>query len=354
MKKLFPTHISFDIHNISSRIPLHDFFRNPERAAYQISPDGEYLSFMQPFESRMNVYVQKIGSDKTIRITSETERDVAGYFWKGNHRILYLKDFKGDENFGLVAVDKDGTNQINLTVIENVKTEIIDELEDHETDIIIGLNKRDAQILDAYRLNTLTGEINLVAENPGNITGWVTDHEGKIRIAITTDGVNTSLLYRESEQDEFGIVLTTNFKESVSPLFFTFDNRCIYASSNLGRDKNAIVKFDVTNGKEMEVLFEHPEVDVSGLSYSKKRKVLTSISYLTWKREIKFLDEEIERMYNRLSNNLNGYEITIADHNKNEDKFLIRTFSDRSLGAYYLYDVLSDTHIKLNDISPWL
>lgn len=354
MKKLSPTPISFDIHTMLKRIPLRDFFRNPERAAYQISPDGEYLSFMQPYETRMNVCVQNIGSDKTIRITSETERDVAGYFWKGNSRILYLKDFKGDENFGLVAVDTDGTNQTNLTVIENVKTEIIDELEDHETDILIGLNKRDPQIFDAYRLNTVTGEMNLVAENPGNITGWITDHDGKIRIAITTDGVNTSLLYRENEQDEFRIVLSTNFKVSVSPLFFTFDIKCIYASSNLGRDKSAIVKFDVANGKELEVLFEHTDVDVSGLGYSKKRKVLTNISYLTWKQEIKFLDEEIERMYNRLSYKLNGYEITIADHNKNEDKFLIRTYSDRSLGAYYLYDVQNDILIKLNDISPWL
>jgi hypothetical protein len=29
----------------------------------------------------------------------------------------------------------------------------------------------------------------------------MTDHEGKLRIAGTTDGVNTTLLYREKEQE---------------------------------------------------------------------------------------------------------------------------------------------------------
>ena len=75
----------------------------------------------------------------------------------------------------------------------------------------------------------------------------------------------------------------------VIPLFFTFDNKYIYAASNLNRDKTAIVKFDVKNGKELELLYEHPEVDVSDLNYSKKRKVLTAISFITWKKERVFL-----------------------------------------------------------------
>ncbi|NDD92460.1 hypothetical protein EBZ37_10285, partial [bacterium] len=47
--------------------------------------------------------------------------------------------------------------------------------------------------------------------------------------------------------------------ESVDPEFFTFDNKELYATSNLGRDKAAIVRLDPDTGKELEVLFEHPE-----------------------------------------------------------------------------------------------
>jgi hypothetical protein len=41
-------------------------------------------------------------------VTSETERDVAGYAWKGPGRIVYAKNFKGDENFHIASVDADG------------------------------------------------------------------------------------------------------------------------------------------------------------------------------------------------------------------------------------------------------
>ena len=94
--------------------------------------------------------------------------------------------------------------------------------------------------------NNHNGDLELVAENPGNISSWMTDNDGKLRIATTSDGVNTSLLYRKDEADEFQTILTTNFKERVAPLFFTFDNKELYVSSNRNRDKSAIYKLYVT------------------------------------------------------------------------------------------------------------
>ncbi|MFC2093281.1 prolyl oligopeptidase family serine peptidase [Bacteroidota bacterium] len=337
------------------KIPLRDFFKNPEKTYYQISPDGEYLSYLAPYENRLNIFVQKIGSDEIVRVTDITDRDLAGYYWANNDMLLFGKDKDGDENYHVYGVDKEGKNLKDLTPFEDVTVRIIDDLEDFENEVLISMNKRNKEIFDVYRLNIETGELKMVAENPGNVSSWETDHDGKVRIAITTDGVNSSLLYRETEEDPFNTILTTNFKESIYPLFFTFDNKYIYASSNLGRDKSAIVKYDIANGKELKVLFEHPEVDVYGLSYSKKRKELTSISYTTWKRQREFLDKDVEALYKRLEKELGtDLEIVITGMNKNEDKFLVRTYSDRSLGAYYFYDLNSDNLTKLADVSPWL
>jgi dipeptidyl aminopeptidase/acylaminoacyl peptidase len=216
------------------------------------------------------------------------------------------------------------------------------------------MNKRNPEIFDAYRLNIKTGELKMEAENPGSVSEWYSDHDGKIRAAVTTDGVNSSLLYRENDSTPFRTVLTTSFKETVRPLFFTFDNKNVYAVSNLNRDKLAIVKFDIANGKELELLYENPEVDVYNLSYSKKRKVLTIISYITWKTKLEFLDTETKNIYERITPELGNYEIVVTDNNKDEDKFLIRTYSDRSLGAYYFYEKKTDKLIKLAAVSPWI
>ncbi|MFT5165707.1 MAG: dipeptidyl aminopeptidase/acylaminoacyl peptidase [Saprospiraceae bacterium] len=339
---------------------VEDFFKNPEKTSYQLSPDGTHFSYMGPYERRQNMFVQKIGEETAIRITSETDRDIAGYFWANDNRLLFIKDSAGDENFQLYAVDKDGKGAKDLTPFEKVRIQIIDQLEDIEDQIIIGMNKNNPQLFEPYRLNIESGDLKQIAENTNPaepIDSWMTDHEGKVRIASkVVGGTNTTIMYRESEDQPFKDVLTTDFREGVQPLFFDFDNgNIVFATSNLGRDKNVIIKFDMATGKEVGTpIFEHPDVDVSNLTYSKKRKVLTTISYNTAKNNFHFLDKERESIQNRLEKELAGYEVFVTNMNKAEDKFMVRTYSDRSLGAYYFYDKNTDKLEKIVDVSPWI
>lgn len=335
-------------------IPMKDFFKNAEKRGYQISPDGDYLSFMQPVNTRMNVFVQKIGEEKVTQVTFATERDIAGYFWKGNNRIIYVQDSKGDENFRLFAVDRDGKNQKDLTPFDKVRAGIVDDLVDIPNEMLIQMNKENPQVFDVYKINVNTGEMKVVGQNPGNITGWQTDHDGKLRIAITTDGVNTGILYRDSEDQDFKTLITTSFKETLAPLFFTFDNKNLYMASNLGRDKSAIVEYDLANNKEIKVLYQNPDYDVAGLNFSRKNKVLTYANYTGWKEEYYFFNKDAENLFNDLKSKLGGKEFFISGINKDEDKLLVRTYTDKSLGAYYFYNVNTKQIQKLAEVSPWI
>jgi len=333
---------------------LRDFFRNPEKASYQLSLDGEYISFLAPYKNRLNIFVQPRAGGETKRVTSVTDRDISGYFWKGNNYLVYLRDFGGDENFHLFTVNRDGSGEKELTPFPGVRATVIDDLYDDPEWLLIGLNRRNPEIFDAFRLNVRTGELVLAEENPGNIDGWLTDHDGRIRGAMTTDGLDSSLLFRPGAAGPFKKVLTFGYRDSFSPLFFTFDNQELYVASNLGRDKVALVKFDPASGREKEILFEHPEVDAANLSYSRKRKVLTSISFYTWKKQRRILDKEIEAILADLAERLPGQEIDLEDASKNEDIFIVRTYNDRSRGTYYLYEVPSRRLTKLAEVSPWL
>lgn len=351
---LFITAQQFIMAQNTPLIPLKDFFRNPEKASFRISPDGKKLAFMQPWKSRMNVFVQEIGKDAVAQVTAAEERDIAGFAWKNNNRLIYLQDKGGNENFHLFAVDGDGKNTKELTPGEAVRAEIIDDLPENETEMIVGLNMRNPEIFDAYRINILTGEMKLVGENPGNITGWQTDNQGRIRIAVSTDGINSSVLYRSNENDEFKVIKTTNFKESFSPLFFDFDDKTLFVSSSVGRDKNAIIAYDPENNKEVRMVYEHPEVDVSSLLRSRKRKVITAVSYETDKSHYHFLDAEREALQKKFDGRFPGYEVSLAGQNKAEDKMLLYVGSDRSYGSYWFYDKQSDAFSKLAEMAPWL
>lgn len=87
------------------QFPIRDFFSNPEKAYFRLSEDGKTLSFMQPVDvgdgkRRHNVFVQPLDGSKPTgdarKITSETARDISMYYWKGDGRVLYEKDFGGE------------------------------------------------------------------------------------------------------------------------------------------------------------------------------------------------------------------------------------------------------------------
>ncbi len=102
------------------------------------------------------------------------------------------------------------------------------------------------------------------------------------------------------------------------------------------------------------MIFEHNEVDVYGLMGSKKRKVITGVSYTTDKRQMHFFDEWRESLQNTLESQLKGVEVAISNLSKDETKAIVVTYSDRSRGTYYYYDIENDNLTKLADLSPWL
>jgi dipeptidyl aminopeptidase/acylaminoacyl peptidase len=344
-----------------SHIPLRDFFKNPVLGRYQVSPHGKYLSLMKPWKNRMNIFVQGLSEDRLpvgepVQLTFNEDRDLSNYMWKNDDTLLYSKDLGGNENFHIFAVNVTTRSQKDLTPFEKVRSTIIDDLEDvSDTDVLFQMNKRNPEVFDVFRLNTTSGEMSLVAENPGKYEGWGTDHNGAVRIAIESDGLMTRVYTRKTEKDSFKKIMEFDYKNSFDPLFYDFQNKNLFGSSNLKRDKSAIVEINPETGREIKVLYKNPEVDVEGLSYSKKRKVITAATFVTWKSEYKFFDNISKTRYEKIKKEIGGdYEIIYTGFNKEEDLFTVVATSDKTRGRYYLYDSKKSRLTFLADVTPWL
>src|SRR5688572_6723884 len=103
------------------KIPLVNFFEDPQRTAFNISPDGNHISYLHPYHDRLNIFVQNVQGDSVIRLTSAEDRNIAYYFWANNEEILYLQDKNEVDNQTLYAVRKDGSNQRILIDFKNIK-----------------------------------------------------------------------------------------------------------------------------------------------------------------------------------------------------------------------------------------
>lgn len=344
--------------HMTRQIPLEDFFRNSERTGYQLSPDGNYISYMAPYKDRLNVFVRRVDEtdEHAIRITNETERSVAGYMWADNQRLLYMKDTAGDENYQLYGVHRDGSDDRAYTAFDGVRTSLIDDLEEQQGVVMIGMNKRNPEVFDPYRLNIETGELTLLAENPGNIQGWMTDHDGRLRVATAiVDGVNTQILYRDTEDEPFKPVLTTNFRDVVSFMEFTPDNKEVYAATNLHRDKTILVRMNPATCEELEVLYENERYDIASISYSRKRKKLLSVYCTGHKEPVRhYFDAEEEQLRQRIKAHFPNQRYGIADTDKAEENYLIYVGGDRTRGSYWHYNALTDEAKKIADLAPWI
>jgi len=281
---------------LAKQIPIEDFFRKPQQSGYQLSPDGKAYIFRAPVNGISNIFFQKIGESESVQLTQSADRDIMRFYWGNENIILYRQDTEGDENYKLYSINLE-TKAINcLTDYENSNTSIIDIYAKVPHEIIIGLNKRDAESSDVYRLNIVSGELTMMEQNPGNVRSWRVDNDGIIRIAYAGD-----VLYRKDQDSEFTKITDFEADDTFTIHYFSPDNKNVYAYSSVGRDKIAIVEYSLDEDKEIEVLFEDPIYDAFGdderdyFEYSKSKQKLLYALYTAKKRTPYFLMKTLKK-----------------------------------------------------------
>jgi len=337
------------------QVPVEDFFKNPEETDYKLSPDGNHYTYVGPNEGINNIFVRRIGASDVIQLTAATDRDIVRFFWGNNTYVMYLQDNEGDENYKLYRVHINDKTVDCMTPFDDVNVTIIDVMRNKADEIVIGMNKRDPELFDPYRMNIKTGETKLLVENPGDVRRWMTDNAGVVRVAYA-DGI----LYRETEDAEFKKVLTVDSDATFIPHYFTPDNQHVYAYSNLDRDKIAIVEYDLNEGTETSIFFEHPVYDVFGddeqdhFTYSYRTQKLLYALFTAEKREMHFFDKDIKQLYDNVRAEIGDYEIEFESSTDDFSRVIITASSDRMPGVYYLYDRVSGKLELLHTCAPWL
>ena len=339
--------------NENKIIPVNDFFKSQDKADYRLSPDGKSISYLKLQDKKQNLFVEDIATGRAVQLTKLHEKNINFYAWVSNDELVYYKEKEGQRfQSDLYIINKEGKDERELSKNEKSRLRVLEEQLIDNKFLLVLSNKRDSTVSDVYRLNVRDGKMEMAAQNPGNITKWVTDTRGKLRMAISSDGVNETLWYRENETQNFKSLLTNNFKTKILPVAFSEKNHnIVYAISNLNRDKNALVELDCETGKEKSVLFANDSLNVVDAQYSKPKGKMTYVVYETWKKEKYFLDEDTKFLNHKLDLLLPNTESRIIDRDKNENVFVVRTFTDRNPGSYYLYIADSGVLKKLSNIN---
>ena len=149
------------------------------------------LSYLAPLNGVLNVWVGSADDPTTAKpVTSDTHRGIRIHFWAfTNNHVLYIQDKDGDENWHVYSVDLNSNQITDLTPVEGATAQIEQINYKFPAEIIVGLNDRDPQLHDLYRVNITTGERTLIQKNEG-FAGFVIDDDYNVRFAMrmTPDG----------------------------------------------------------------------------------------------------------------------------------------------------------------------
>jgi dipeptidyl aminopeptidase/acylaminoacyl peptidase len=247
-------------------IPRAQLFGNPTQTQGRVSPDGKWISWIAPRDGVLNIWVAPSNDLKNARpLTSEKVRPIRQHFWTANsERILYINDSGGDENFLLYGVDPKGGEVKNYTPFKKTRVQFYALSHKHRDEILIGLNNRDPQWHDVYRLNLKTGALKLVYENKG-FGNFIADDNLVPRFAQREKegGASEILRFDAGKTQPFTEIpaadsITTNL------LGLDSSGKTLYWVDSRNRDKAALIAQDVASGKTT-VLGESTKADVANV-----------------------------------------------------------------------------------------
>lgn len=321
-----------------SLIPRDVLFDDPERSGVRLSPDGEYISYLAPVDGVRNVWVApREEPDNARPVTEVSDRDIADYRWAmtGEH-VLYSRDSGGNENFRIFSVHVETDERVALTPEEGVQARFELISPDHPEQIAVGLNERDPQLHDLYRIDITTGERELIYENEGFVS-FLLDYDFNVRFGeAPAPGGGSTIMQREDGQWEEYAEVSLEDNLTTSTVGVDADGETLYMIDSRERDTAALTATDMATD-ETEVLYESPRADVSdALSDPETGRVQAAASNYK-KPRWHTVDDGIESDLERLQEIADG-EVEVLTRTLDDDLWLFADIVDDGPVEYYLYD----------------
>lgn len=335
-------------------ISVEDFFSPPERAGATISPDGTRLAYLAPWRNRLNVWVQDVdGNDEPRCVTADETRSVYFYSWTHDSRwLLYMQDSCGDEHWHVYRVDPDapGTPAVDLTPFPRVRASY-ELLKARPGKALVQHNARNAELVDAYELDIATGELTLLAENPGTVVNWIAGPggdlftntltaEGDVEISQWDSGNRTLRPIRVYEGRDYPL--------GIHPIAVSPDGTGIWLGSYQGSDRLRLARLDVATGEESEV-HSHPTLDLgaqlvlpSPFIISERTGELIGARYYGERQVIHALDDEFAEVLDALTKLSDG-DLAGMSCDDSGQRWVVSFSHDRDPNATYLYDHATGT-----------
>lgn len=315
-------------------------FGNPVRSQGRISPDGKWVSWLAPLDGVLNIWVAPADDPEAARVlTQDTGRGIQQHFWAYNSSmLLYTQDKGGNENNHLFAVGLDGVMVRDLTPIADGARATVAGLNSlHPNRVLVGLNERDPQRFDLYEIDLVSGERNLVFENP-RFANVVVDRMYRPRLVYEQNsGGSARYLKLDGEGNLTPFIdIAAEDVNSTRVIGFNVAGTHFYMVDTRQRNTAALVSVEFSTGSQ-EVLGFDPAADVADVLLNPASYVPEAYSINRLRSQWHPIGAAVASDLQRIDETLAG-DFQILSTTVDGSRWVVYSDAPVSPGEYHLYD----------------
>jgi acylaminoacyl-peptidase len=322
-------------------IPRAVLFGNPQRFQPRLSPDGQWMTWLAPFEGVLNIWLAPADRIADAQpLTRRKGRPIAwqDWSWDGRH-ILFTSDHDGDENWCIFAVDRAGATR-ELTPPRGVAARLLRKSPEQPGTVMIGLNDRDPRWHDVWRVDIASGKRELVLENTAGLWALSFDWQLKARLGRkSTPGRGGSCLHRLIDgKTEPWLDIPVADEWTTWPIMFDRAGGTLMMMSSLGRDRAALVRIDMATGSET-VLAAHDKADIGDRwVWNPQTFEIDALGAIYLRREWIALNPAVVGDLRLLEKNLGGPDFAVESQSDDNSRWVVNAYGAERPLTYFLYD----------------
>ena len=339
----------------TAKTPIEAFARMPQFGDMSISPDGKYIAAKYNKKGKYAVIIVELNGNQVVPTYAAGlgKFDVNWTKWGSATRVLvslgWATSRQGTPVYEtrLLAMNHDGSKQKDMVSDDRgywqvqYQDKVVDFLPNDPEHIIMAYNQQNPRKPRAYRVDIHTGRDKSVQGGRTDITRWMTDRQGRVRLGAGSL-INGSSIVEVADEDgnNFQRISTSTIASGnmFYPMGFSRNPDILYVVSNHTGSTSGLYEYTISTKSFGKELHRSDRVDISSVWLNELtgsiRRVSTNLNGV----QHKWLDPIAKRMHAKIEEAFPGKSVSIVGASPNDRVWIAHVWSVTDPGQYVVMD----------------
>jgi dipeptidyl aminopeptidase/acylaminoacyl peptidase len=351
-------------------IPVDYFAHQPVMADVDMSPDGSHVAFLAPVSGRQHLVVRKLPltPGEKPAVIGPSDAEIIGFDWISNERLLVriLTTEKMSTSDGRKPLRFTRTVSMSRDLKEMKvllqrppdngyflqHTPILQFIDDEY--VLAAFPTDDGPWPGVVKLNVITGAFTRVRRPIRNVTEYIPDPTGEIRIAETYDDRRLESRYlRRVAGGDFELMMKNKVLEDdggFGILGFDASGQNLFVASRHEGDRSAVYKYDLANDQMGDKVASDPRFDVNSAII--QRGAVVAVAWMDDLPRRQWLDPAVQKLQDALDKALPDSREIVIDTAADGNLILVASYALDAPTTYRMFDRRTKEFSLFGDTYP--